>query len=307
MKYVESILDLINNTPLIHLNRIEKKYNLKSRIFAKFERVNPSGSIKDRIAKEMLLSALDSGKINKNTTIVDPTSGNTGIGLAMVAAALNLKTVIFMPSNCSIERVKMMKAFGADIRLTEGSKGMAGAISEANKFLSENKNSYMPEQFDNINNLLAHYKHTGPEIYDQLDGKVDIFTAGFGTGGTLTGVAKFLKEKNKDIYIEGVEPASSPFIEENRKGPHKIQGIGAGFKPSILNLDYVDKVVSITDDEAYEFARELAKKEGIFAGISSGANLANAVKLAKKFENKNIVTVLPDNGERYLSVVGLYD
>lgn len=301
-----TMVDLIGNTPLVRLKNIEKAYNLSCRIYAKLERDNPTGSIKDRIAKEMILSALKDGKITKNTTIIEPTSGNTGIGLAAIGATLGMKVVIFMPSNCSVERVKMMKAFGADCRLvSEG--GMAGCINEAEKLHAEIKDSFIPLQFENPSNWMAHYKTTGPEIYSQIDGEIDYFISAFGTGGTLTGTSKFLKEKKPSVHSIGVEPAGSPVITEGRKGAHKIQGIGAGFKPKVLDLSLVDEVVTISDEESYEFTRILAKKEGLFCGISSGANVAVAVRTAKANEDKVIVTVLPDDGERYLSVPDLFE
>lgn len=301
-----SMIDLIGNTPIVRLKNIEKQYDLTCKIYAKLERCNPTGSIKDRISKEMILSALENNLINKDTLIIEPTSGNTGIGLAAICATLNMKLVLFMPSNCSIERVNMMKAFGADIRLVNVG-GMQGCIDETIKLHNEVKNSYIPFQFENENNWKAHYKTTGKEIYDQLDGNIDIFVSAFGTGGTLTGTSKYLKERNKNIVSVGVEPYTSAFITTGKKGSHKIQGIGAGFKPEVLDLNLVDKVVTCTDEEAYEFSRLLAKKEGLFVGISSGANVATCVKLAKETNNKVIVTVLPDNGERYLSVEGLFN
>lgn len=300
-----STLDLIGNTPLVRLKKIEEKYNLESPIYAKVERNNPTGSIKDRIAKEMLVEALKEGKINKDTLIIEPTSGNTGIGLAAIGASLGMKVILYMPSNCSIERVKMMKAFGAECRLVKEG-GMAACVNEAEKLHEEIKNSFMPLQFANKNNALAHYKSTGPEIYNQTEGEVDIFVSSFGTGGTLTGVSRYLKEKKPSLYAVGVEPEGSPFVSEGKKGPHKIQGIGAGFKPEVLDLSLVDKVMTISDDEAYELTRKIAKLEGLFVGISSGANVAASIKLAKEFPHKTIVTVLPDNGERYLSVEGLF-
>ena len=301
-----TMVDLIGNTPLVRLKNIEEAYHLSCRIYAKLERDNPTGSIKDRIAKEMILSALKDGKITKDTTIIEPTSGNTGIGLAAIGATLSMKVVIFMPSNCSIERVKMMKAFGADCRLVnEG--GMAGCINEAEKLHAEIKDSFIPLQFENPSNWMAHYKTTGPEIYSQTDGEVDYFISAFGTGGTLTGTSKFLKENKPSVYSIGVEPEGSPVITEGRKGAHKIQGIGAGFKPKVLDLSLVDEVVTVSDEESYEFARVLAKKEGLFCGISSGANVAVAVRTAKTNKDKVIVTVLPDDGERYLSVPGLFE
>ena len=306
MNYKHGFVDLIGSTPLVRLERMEKEFHLKCRLFAKYERNNPTGSIKDRIAKEILLNALERKEINQDTVIVEPTSGNTGIGLCAVAASLGLKAVIFMPSSMSVERRKMMTAFGAEIVLTDAKAGMAGAIAAAKEFASKTPNSYIPGQFDNLDNSLAHYKTTGPEIYRDLDGNVDVFLAGFGTGGTITGTSRYLKEQKKDILTIGIEPEESPVISKGVKGPHKIQGIGAGFKPAVLDLTYVDKVVTVPSEKAYEFARLLARKEGLFCGISSGANVYEAVEIAKTMEDKNIVTVLPDNGERYLSVEGLF-
>lgn len=306
MNYKHGFVDLVGSTPLVRLERIEKEFHLKCRLFAKYERNNPTGSIKDRIAKEILLNALERKKINQDTVIVEPTSGNTGIGLCAVAASLGLKAVIFMPSSMSVERRKMMTAFGAEIVLTDAKAGMPGAIAAAKEFASKTPNSYIPGQFDNLDNSLAHYKTTGPEIYRDLDGNVDVFLAGFGTGGTITGTSRYLKEQKKDILTIGIEPEESPVISKGVKGPHKIQGIGAGFKPAVLDLTYVDKVVTVPSEKAYEFARLLARKEGLFCGISSGANVYEAVEIAKTMEDKNIVTVLPDNGERYLSVEGLF-
>lgn len=309
MNVKESLIDVIGNTPLVHLKNIECEFGLESHIYAKLERSNPTGSIKDRASKYMIISALKRKVINKNTVIVEPTSGNTGIGLCAVLASLGMKAMIFMPENMSKERILMMKAYGAEIVLTDKSEGMAGAIGEAKKYVESHPNSFMPEQFENEDNVLAHYETTGPEIYNDLDSHVDLFVAAFGTGGTLTGVSKYLKEKNKDIITIGVEPKESPFVSEGKKGSHKIQGIGAGFKPGILNLDYVDRVEEVPSDKAYEFTRLLARKEGYFCGISSGANLYQLVEEAKKNKNKgkNLVTVFPDNGERYLSVEGLFD
>ena len=306
MNYKHGFVDLVGSTPLVRLERMEKEFHLKCRLFAKYERNNPTGSIKDRIAKEILLNALEKKEINQDTVIVEPTSGNTGIGLCAVAASLGLKAVIFMPSSMSVERRKMMTAFGAEIVLTDAKAGMPGAIAAAKEFASKTPNSYIPGQFDNLDNSLAHYKTTGPEIYRDLDGNVDVFLAGFGTGGTITGTSRYLKEQKKDILTIGIEPEESPVISKGVKGPHKIQGIGAGFKPAVLDLTYVDKVVTVPSEKAYEFARLLARKEGLFCGISSGANVYEAVEIAKTMEDKNIVTVLPDNGERYLSVEGLF-
>ena len=301
-----SMIDLIGNTPLVRLSKLEKKYNLSSPLYAKLERCNPTGSIKDRAAKEMILHALQEGKINQDTLLIEPTSGNTGIGLAAIAATLGMKLVIFMPASASIERVKMMKAFGADCRLVKEG-GMSGCIKEVEELHKQYPNSFIPAQFDNENNALAHYKTTGPEIYKQTEGELDIFVTSFGTGGTLTGISRYLKEQNKEIKTIGVEPASSAFVSKGEKGAHKIQGIGAGFKPSILDLNYVDEVLTIQDEEAYQVTRELAQVEGLFVGISAGCNVAAAIKVAKENPNKIIVTVLPDNGERYLSVEGLFE
>lgn len=300
-----TMLDLVGNTPLVRLSNIEKAYNLSSAIYAKLERCNPTGSIKDRIAKEMILTALKEGKIDKDTLIIEPTSGNTGIGLCAICASLGMKAIIYMPSNCSRERIQMMEAFGAECRLVKEG-GMAKCIEEAEKLHSEVKNSFIPLQFENPANWKAHYMTTGPEIYSQTEGKVDIFISAFGTGGTLTGVSKYLKEKNCNVLSIGVEPFTSAVITTGKKGAHKIQGIGAGFKPEVLNLDYVDKVVTCTDENAYRVTKELARKEGLFVGISSGANVSTAIDIAKQYPNKVIVTVLPDNGERYLSVEGLF-
>lgn len=300
-----SMLDLIGNTPLVRLKNIEKAYHLSSPIYAKLERCNPTGSIKDRIAKEMILSALKEGKIDQDTLIIEPTSGNTGIGLSAICASLGMKAVIFMPASCSKERVQMMAAFGADCRLVKEG-GMAKCIEEAEKLHLEVKNSFIPLQFENPANSMAHYKTTGPEIYSQTDGRVDIFISAFGTSGTLTGVSKYLKEKKPSVLSFGVEPMTSAFVSTGKKGPHKIQGIGAGFKPDVLDLSLVDKVLTCSDEDAYEMTRELARKEGLFVGISSGANVYTAIRLAEQYPNKVIVTVLPDNGERYLSVEGLF-
>lgn len=309
MNYKSSVIEAIGNTPLIELSNIENDYSLKARIFAKLERSNPTGSIKDRAAKEMILGALEKGQIKRNTLIIEPTSGNTGIGLACICASLSLRLAIYMPSSCSAERIKMMRALGAEVVLTPAEKGMAGAIAEANARSQKEKGSFIPSQFDNPDNSLAHYKTTGPEIYSALEGRVDIFVASFGTGGTLSGIARFLKERNPSLWAVGLEPATSPFVSEGKKGAHLIQGIGAGFKPRVLEMKYVDEILRVSDGEAYARTRELARKEGLLVGISSGCNLAGALSLASREENKgkNIVTVFPDNGERYLSVEGLYD
>lgn len=307
MNYFTDVVSAIGNTPLIRLDRLKEKFSLKSNIFVKLERCNPSGSIKDRAARKIILNALLNKQIDENTELVEETSGNMGISLAMIAAVYKIPLRIYMPENCSIERVKMMRAYGANVILTKASLGMNGAKEEAIKYCKEHKNTYMPSQFENENNPLAHYLETADEIYKALDSKVDIFIAGFGTGGTLSGISKYLKEKNKSIKTIGVEPASSPLISEKQSGPHKIQGIGANFKPDTLHLEFVDEIKTCSNEEAYEFTRILAKEEGILSGISSGCNIAVSIKIAKIEENKNIVTVLPDNGERYLSTEGLYE
>ena len=306
--YKENILDCIGNTPLVKLNKIIKKYNLSFNLFAKVERFNPSGSIKDRASYFMIKDALNNPKINNDTLIIEPTSGNTGIGLAMICAYLNLKCHIYMPENSSIERVKMMEAYGAKVILTEASLGMKGAIDAAFKEYKENKNSFVPSQFDNLANLKSHYYTTAKEILYDLDNKIDVLIAGIGTGGTISGISSYFKDNNINAYIIGVEPSSSPLLTKKYTGAHKIQGIGANFIPEILKLENIDEVIDIKDDEAYKGCNILAKEEGIFAGISSGAALSAALKLdSNKFKNKNIVIILPDNGERYLSVEGLYE
>ena len=309
MDIKENVLEVIGNTPMVHLARIEKHYDLKARIYAKLERCNPSGSIKDRIAKEMLEQAMAQGKIHADTWIIEPTSGNTGIGLAMACAPLGLHLVLFMPSSASKERVLMMKAFGAEVRLTPASEGMAGAVKAAESFAKEVPSAFIPDQFANPANALAHYKTTGPEIERQMDGKIDIFVASFGTGGTLTGTGKYLKERIPSLRLVGLEPLSSPFLTQGRKGPHKIQGIGAGFKPDVLDVDQIDAILAVSDEDAYRCTRELCTLEGLFCGISSGCNVYGAIQEGRKAENagKTIVTVLPDDGERYLSVENLYD
>ena len=301
-----TLLDVIGNTPLVRLKNIEEEFHLSAKLYAKLERCNPTGSIKDRAAKGMILEAQKEGKINDDTLIIEPTSGNTGIGLAAICASLGLKLILFMPSNCSLERLKIMRAYGAECRLIEEG-GMEGCIKAANALAQENPNSFIPQQFENEANMEAHYQSTGPEIEKALEGNIDIFLATFGTGGTLSGVSKYLKEKHPTVKMVGIEPEGSPFVSQGIKGPHKIQGIGAGFKPSILHLEYIDEVRTVSDKEAYEFASLLARKEGYFVGISSGAALASAVKLAQENPGKRIVTIFPDNGERYLSVPGLFD
>ena len=303
MTICKSIDELIGNTPLLELSNFEKNHSLNATILGKVEMMNPAGSIKDRVAKALLDSAEAAGKINKDTVLIEPTSGNTGIGLASLAAARGMRIIIVMPETMSIERRKLMKAYGAELVLTDGSKGMSGAIEKANQLHAEIENSFIPGQFTNPANPAAHEATTGPEIWKDTDGKVDIFVAGVGTGGTLSGTGKFLKSKNPNVKVVAVEPATSPVLSEDHGGAHGIQGIGAGFIPETLNTQIYDEVVTISDDEAFETGRELAAKDGLIVGISSGAAVAAARKLAERPENagKTIVAILPDTGERYLS------
>ena len=295
--------ELIGKTPLLELSHIEEEYKLEANIIAKVEYFNPAGSVKDRIAKKMIDEAIKEGKINKDTVLIEPTSGNTGIGLASVAAAKGLKLIVTMPETMSVERRNIIKAYGAEIVLTEGVKGMKGAIEKANELAKEYSNSFIPGQFDNPNNPKVHFETTGPEIYEDTDGKVDIFVAGVGTGGTITGVGAYLKSKNKDIKVAAVEPESSPVLSEGKSGPHKIQGIGAGFVPKVLDTSIYDEIIRVSNEDAFATGKLIGKKEGILVGISSGAAVFAAIELAKKEENKgkNIVVLLPDTGDRYLS------
>ena len=295
--------ELIGKTPLLELSHIENEYKLEANIIAKVEYFNPAGSVKDRIAKKMIDEAIKEGKINKDTVLIEPTSGNTGIGLASVAAAKGLKLIVTMPETMSVERRNIIKAYGAEIVLTEGVKGMKGAIEKANELAKEYSNSFIPGQFDNPNNPKVHFETTGPEIYEDTDGKVDIFVAGVGTGGTITGVGTYLKSKNKDIKVVAVEPESSPVLSEGKSGPHKIQGIGAGFVPKVLDTSIYDEIIRVSNEDAFATGKLIGKKEGILVGISSGAAVFAAIELAKKEENKgkNIVVLLPDTGDRYLS------
>lgn len=295
--------ELIGKTPLLELSHIEDEYKLEANIIAKVEYFNPAGSVKDRIAKKMIDEAIKEGKINKDTVLIEPTSGNTGIGLASVAAAKGLKLIVTMPETMSVERRNIIKAYGAEIFLTEGVKGMKGAIEKANELAKEYSNSFIPGQFDNPNNPKVHFETTGPEIYEDTDGKVDIFVAGVGTGGTITGVGAYLKSKNKDIKVVAVEPESSPVLSEGKSGPHKIQGIGAGFVPKVLDTSIYDEIIRVSNEDAFATGKLIGKKEGILVGISSGAAVFAAIELAKKEENKgkNIVVLLPDTGDRYLS------
>ena len=308
-KINNSFLDLVGNTPLVRVNNLIKKDELKADVLAKLEYFNPAGSVKDRIAKEMILDALEKGLINENTTLIEPTSGNTGIGLSAVATALNLKIIITMPETMSVERRNLMKAYGAELVLTPGSEGMKGAIAKAKELASQIENSFIPGQFENPANPTAHYKTTGPEIYEQTEGKVDIFVAGVGTGGTISGIGKYLKEKNPEVKVVAVEPASSPVLSTGKGGAHKIQGIGAGFVPETLDTKIYDEIITVENEDAFAIGKEMAKTEGILVGISSGAALYAAKELAKKEENagKTIVVLLPDGGDRYLSTPLIQD
>ena len=294
---------LIGHTPLLELTNLEKEFGLKSKILAKLEYLNPAGSVKDRAAREMLDDAERSGRLTKDSVIIEPTSGNTGIGLASVAAARGYRMIIVMPETMSVERRQLMKAYGAELVLSEGSKGMKGAIEKAEELASGIPNSFIPGQFVNPANVKAHKRTTGPEIYEDTDGNVDIFVAGVGTGGTITGTGEYLKEKKPSVEVVAVEPKDSAVLSGEAAGPHKLQGIGAGFIPDILNTEIYDEVVTVTTEEAFEAARLLGKKEGVLVGISSGAALWAAIEQAKRPENagKNIVVLLPDTGDRYLS------
>ena len=304
-----SFLDLVGQTPLVRLNNLIKKEELEADVLAKLEYFNPAGSVKDRIAKEMILDALDKGLINENTTLIEPTSGNTGIGLSAVATALNLKIIITMPETMSVERRNLMKAYGAELVLTPGSEGMKGAIAKAKELASQIENSFIPGQFENPANPQAHYKTTGPEIYKQTEGKVDIFVAGVGTGGTISGIGKYLKEKNPEVKVVAVEPATSPVLSTGKAGAHKIQGIGAGFVPETLDTKIYDEIITVENEDAFATGKEIAKTEGILVGISSGAALYAAKELARREENKGktIVVLLPDGGDRYLSTPLIQD
>ena len=303
MKVYDKIIDTIGGTPLVELKRIEEKFNLKARIVAKVESFNPAGSVKDRIAKAMIEDAEAKGLINKDTVLVEPTSGNTGIGLSMVAASKGLRIILTMPETMSIERRNLLKAYGAELVLTEGAKGMKGAIAKAEELAKEIPNAFIPSQFTNMANPNAHYLTTGREIFEDIGGNVDIFVAGVGTGGTISGTGKYLKEKKPSVKVVAVEPETSPVLSKGTPGPHKIQGIGAGFVPDTLNTSIYDEIITIANEEAFEKGRESARTEGLLVGISSGAALAAAIKLAQREENagKTIVVLFPDTGERYLS------
>lgn len=301
----KSVEELIGNSPLVELSRLSAR---GARVLAKIEGKNPFGSAKDRIAREMLDSAEREGRIAPGSVIIEPTSGNTGIALAALSAVRGYKAIIVMPDTMSKERIRLMRAYGAEVVLTPGALGMAGSIKRAEELRDATPGAFIPSQFENPDNPIAHYKTTGPEIYEATDGKIDIFVAGIGTGGTITGVGKYLKEKRPECEIIGVEPADSPLITEGRAGAHKIQGIGANFIPKTLDLSVVDRVFTRTTEQAYDATRELARREGLLVGISSGAVLSLALELAKAPENegKTIVVLLPDGGDKYLSVDGLF-
>lgn len=302
-KIYTSADQLIGKTPLLELTHIEKKYNLKAKILAKLEYFNPAGSVKDRIAKAMIDEAEASGKLKPDSVIIEPTSGNTGIGLASVAAARGYRIIITMPETMSVERRQIIKAYGAEIVLTEGAKGMKGAIAKANELAAEIPNSFIPGQFVNPANPAAHREHTGPEIWEDTDGKVDIFVAGVGTGGTLTGVGEYLKSQNSNVKIVAVEPATSAVLSTGVAGAHKIQGIGAGFVPDVLNTSIYDEIITVSNEDAFATGKAIGKNEGVLVGISSGAATFAAIELARRPENegKTIVVLLPDTGDRYLS------
>ncbi|MBQ1614040.1 MAG: cysteine synthase A [Selenomonas sp.] len=302
-KIYNSVTELIGNTPLLKVNNFIKANDLQANIFVKLEYLNPAGSVKDRIAKAMIEQAEKEGKINKDTVIIEPTSGNTGIGLASFAAARGYKAILTMPETMSVERRNLLKAYGAQIVLTDGAKGMKGAIAKAEELAQETPNAFIPSQFTNQANPAIHEATTGPEIWQDTDGKVDAFVAGVGTGGTLTGVGRYLKKQKADIHVTAVEPESSPVLSKGTAGPHKIQGIGAGFVPETLDTKVYDEVLPISNEDAFKYGRQFAHSEGVLVGISAGAALAAAVKLAQRpeFKGKNIVALLPDTGDRYLS------
>ena len=302
-KIYKSADQLIGNTPLVELTKIEKELGLEAKILAKLEYFNPAGSVKDRIAKAMKDDAEKSGKLKPGSVIIEPTSGNTGIGLASVAAARGYRIIIVMPETMSVERRQLMAAYGAELVLTEGAKGMKGAIAKAQELADETENSFIPGQFVNEANPKAHFETTGPEIYEDTDGEVDIFVAGVGTGGTVTGTGQYLKSKKPEVKVVAVEPETSPVLSQGKAGSHKIQGIGAGFVPDVLDTSVYDEIIPVADNDAFETGRLIGRKEGVLVGISSGAAVYAAIQLAKRPENKgrNIVVLLPDTGDRYLS------
>ena len=300
---VKNLIELVGNTPLMELAKVEEKYALKGKIFAKIEYFNPAGSVKDRIAMQMILDAEEEGKLKKGATIIEPTSGNTGIGLSAIGVARGYKVIIVMPESMSLERRKLVQAYGADLVLTEAAKGMKGAIAKANELLEEIEGSVILGQFDNPSNPKVHYLTTGPEIYKDLNGKVDVLVAGVGTGGTISGAGKYLKEQNKNTKIFAVEPLASAVLSGEKPGPHMIQGIGPGFVPNTLDTNIYNEIIKVANEDALAFGKMISRTEGILVGISSGAALFAGVELAKKeeFKGKNIVVVLPDNGDRYLT------
>ncbi len=305
MAIYKNVTELIGNTPILELSNIEKKEGLEATLLAKLEYFNPAGSVKDRIAWAIIKDALDSGKLTKDSVIIEPTSGNTGIGLSAVAASLGIRTIIVMPDTMSVERRNLMKAYGAELVLTDGAQGMKGAIAKADELVKEIPGGFIPGQFVNPVNPKAHRETTGPEIWKDTEGKVDIFVAGVGTGGTITGVGEYLKSQNPNVKVVAVEPASSPVLSDGKAGPHKIQGIGAGFVPKTYDAAVIDEVFDVENDDAIRTGREVAQSEGLLVGISAGAALYAAIEVAKRPENKGkkIVVLLPDTGERYLSTV----
>ena len=296
-------LELVGNTPLVEFTHIEETEGVEAKILAKLEYFNPAGSVKDRIAKEMIEDAERTGKLKPGSTIIEPTSGNTGIGLAAIATTKGYKSIIVMPETMSIERRNIIKAYGAEIVLTDGAKGMKGAIAKANELAEEIENSFIPAQFENQANPEAHRKTTGPEIWEDTDGNVDVFVAGVGTGGTITGVGEYLKKQNPNVKVVAVEPETSPVLSKGESGPHKIQGIGAGFVPNTLNTKVYDEIIAVPNEVAFEYGKKVAAKEGVLVGISSGAALYAAIQVAKRpeYKGKNVVVLLPDSGDRYYS------
>jgi cysteine synthase A len=309
MAIYQGFTDIIGKTPLVEVKHIEKAYDLKAKLVVKLEFRNPSGSVKDRAAYYMVKDAEEKGLLKEGSVIIEPTSGNTGIGLAAIAAARGYRAILTMPETMSVERRNILKAYGAEIVLTEGSKGMKGAIAKAEELAKEIENSFIPQQFDNPANVQAHYETTGPEIWEDSDGAVDVFVAGVGTGGTVTGVGKYLKEKKPGVKVVAVEPASSPVLSEGKPGPHKIQGIGAGFVPKVLDTNIYDEIIAVENDDAFATSKALTKSEGLLTGISSGAALYAGIQLAKRPENegKTIVVLLPDSGDRYYSTALFVD
>ena len=299
----KSVDELIGKTPLLELINIEKKFELKAKIYAKIEFFNPGGSVKDRVAKAMIDDAEKKGILNKNSVIIEPTSGNTGIGLAAIGTARGYRVIIVMPETMSVERRVLMTAYGAELVLTDGKKGMTGAIEKAEELAKEIENSFIPGQFENCANPKAHFDTTGPEIYSDTNGEIDAFVAGVGTGGTISGVGEYLKGQNINVKIIAVEPESSPVLSLGKSGGHKIQGIGAGFVPKVLNREIIDEVITVSDADAFKYGKMIGKTEGVLVGISSGAALCAAIELAKRadYEGKNIVVLFPDTGDRYLS------